>query len=250
MEKPLCSNAQQACELVQLARRQNLVLMEASHTFYHPALKKMRSLLPQRVGRISKVEAKFHSNIPTNAIRFNCNGTQPELMGGSLMDNGVYAINAIRYVCWPMLKLSTTCRYAQSVQRFGVDESMKAVIEFENTVECLAHISTSFAAASNLFDRLSTLRVTGERGVFTMYNFLMPNLWHCIISDKLQIDQCYDGGNGMTTTYEYQLGEFIHRVVCKNYTQDEDPIDPVRTLEIIDSIYMKAKENCTHTNYI
>ncbi|KAH9258433.1 hypothetical protein BASA81_003482 [Batrachochytrium salamandrivorans] len=241
VEKPLCSNAREARELVELAKQRGLVLMEASHSFYHPALQRMRQLVRAKVGRITHVEARFHSHIRRDGdIRFNA-----ELGGGSLMDNGGYVINAIRFMCFPALRLTAeSCVWAKAAVRRSsnggdVDERMEAEFRLDDDA-ATAFISTSLTAR-----RVPVLTVTGTKGSVTLYNFLLPSLWHCIVvTTNNQRGCCWPEqhyGDGGRTTYEHQLAEFIRRVALTTTSpESEDSIDPVTTMAIIDSIYLRA----------
>lgn len=92
LEKPLVPTAAEADELYSLARKNELVLMEAMMPAHTPSLAVLRSLLP-RIGKVrnfalsfcqySSRYDKFRAGIVENAFR-------PELCNGSFMDLGVY----------------------------------------------------------------------------------------------------------------------------------------------------------------
>ncbi|KAJ3341764.1 hypothetical protein HDU93_004148 [Gonapodya sp. JEL0774] len=97
-EKPLTSNAQQARDLFAVAKNKNLVVLEAFHYRFHPALHEFAYQLKRVVSPTNPlvlVRANLVAPgavIPDSDIRFNYS-----LAGGSLMDMGVYPISAVLY---------------------------------------------------------------------------------------------------------------------------------------------------------
>ncbi|CAE8619654.1 unnamed protein product [Polarella glacialis] len=66
VEKPVAANLQEASELESAARRAGLIVFEAAHYRYHPALRRVRSLLLEtgsnsssQLGRLRSLEATF-----------------------------------------------------------------------------------------------------------------------------------------------------------------------------------------------
>ena len=91
-EKPFTVNAAQAEEMIQLARSNNLFLMEGFWTRFLPAIRKMQELLAAGViGEVRTVHAHFCIGASSydNAHRIK----NKALAGGALLDLGVYPIN-------------------------------------------------------------------------------------------------------------------------------------------------------------
>ncbi|WP_455382612.1 Gfo/Idh/MocA family protein [Salinispira pacifica] len=89
-EKPLTVNGREAADLVDLARRKRLFLMEAMWTRYLPAIVQVRRWLADgEIGTIRQVRADFgflREFDPKHRL-FN-----PELAGGALLDAGIYPL--------------------------------------------------------------------------------------------------------------------------------------------------------------
>jgi predicted dehydrogenase len=89
-EKPLTVNAREAEQLIAVARRRNVFLMEAMWTRFLPAIAQVRAWLKAgAIGEPRMVSADFG---------FRCGGDPksrlmaPELAGGGLLDVGVYTV--------------------------------------------------------------------------------------------------------------------------------------------------------------
>jgi dihydrodiol dehydrogenase / D-xylose 1-dehydrogenase (NADP) len=92
-EKPFTLNARQLAELIEIARRRKVFLMEAMWIRYLPVILKLRELLDNRaIGEIKLARAAFHLDLPINPSGRIYN---PELGGGSLLDLGIYPISFV-----------------------------------------------------------------------------------------------------------------------------------------------------------
>lgn len=90
-EKPFASNQREAQEMVDLARKKGLFLMEAMWTRYIPMIQKIRGWVAEgRIGRVKLIKGDFgyKSDSAYTDIRF-----KPELAGGALLDVGIYPIS-------------------------------------------------------------------------------------------------------------------------------------------------------------
>lgn len=89
LEKAFTVNAAQAEELIQLARKNGLLLAEAFWPRYMPSRKMIEELLAQgAIGQVKSVTADFGAPL-SHIERLR----SPKLAGGALLDLGVYPIN-------------------------------------------------------------------------------------------------------------------------------------------------------------
>lgn len=254
-EKPMSANAGECAKAKAMAESMGKVLMEAAHCFHHPALIKCRELIRNgEIGILQRVEANFYSRIPTKDIRYDCDGTDKRLAGGSLMDNGVYAIHAVRFFSDLEIAkvLSVKCQKAKCAPN-RLDDSMDAEIEFECNEEgndanpaVTGRVSSSFVAILP-WDFVPVARIYGTKGQITFYNYLLPSLWHSIkvtlINGKSKTLKVYDQGQ---TTYEFQLAEFARAIREQPngglaQTKAGGKLDdPVGNMRAIDMIYQAA----------
>lgn len=91
LEKPFTLNAAQAKDLVSLARRQGVFLMEAMWVRYLPVIEQLKNLLAQnRIGKVQFLKTGFHLKLDFGPRHRVYN---PALGGGALLDLGVYPVS-------------------------------------------------------------------------------------------------------------------------------------------------------------
>lgn len=123
-EKPLMLNSHQAQELIDLARKKNVFLMEAMWTRFLPMHKALYEFVQHGgLGEIRMVQANFGFRAafdPTNRL------FDPVLGGGALLDVGVYVLAfAIRYLGMP-----THVSGFADIGATGVDEQAGYVLGY------------------------------------------------------------------------------------------------------------------------
>lgn len=88
VEKAFTANAEQAEELINLARKKEVFLAEAIWTRYMPGLEMINNIIADgRIGQIDFVEADF--SIPISGVK---RLHDPALAGGALLDLGIYTL--------------------------------------------------------------------------------------------------------------------------------------------------------------
>src|ERR1051326_3827892 len=125
-EKPLAANAQQAEELVLLARQHGRVLVEGMHTRYMARLRRQRELVSGGgFGRLLQVDSCFRA--PFTSMAKDDFRLQFELGGGAALDVGCYAVNCLRYVAGEEPEILSV-RYKRSKSQ--IDRWMRAKVRF------------------------------------------------------------------------------------------------------------------------
>lgn len=131
LEKPATSNATQAKELFALAKEKNLILLEAFHYRYHPASIHFRQLLQKHIADghpLTAIRAMLPipAMIPLTDIRFNY-----KLAGGTLMDCGCYAVNAVRH--YTGLEVESVEEAKPKIVSENIDGRMDAVLNMKGS---------------------------------------------------------------------------------------------------------------------
>jgi predicted dehydrogenase len=91
-EKPFAMNLQEVTEMIQVAKENNTLLMEALWTFFLPHFTYLLELVKsEKFGKIQSLEADFGFHRPYNT---DSRLFKKEVGGGSLLDIGVYPIFA------------------------------------------------------------------------------------------------------------------------------------------------------------
>ena len=115
-EKPLTVNVKEAEEVIALARRNRVFLMEAMWTRFLPLIVRLRELLGQRViGEIRHAMADLGSRVmfdPGSRVY------SAELGGGALLQKGVYLLSLLSMILGP----PTTIKSLSVLAKTGVDE--------------------------------------------------------------------------------------------------------------------------------
>ena len=124
-EKPFTINARQAEEVIALARRKRIFLMEAMWTRYFPIFVKIRSLLAEgALGEVRQVQADFGIQ---PAFDPKSRLFDPALGGGALLDLGVYPVSLASMVYGEVPhRVVTSVTFGST----AVDEQSATVMEY------------------------------------------------------------------------------------------------------------------------
>ncbi len=159
-EKSFTMNAREAREVVDLARKKKLFLMEAMWTRFLPAIRKLREWLEQGViGDIHLLKADFgisREGGPHNRL------LDPALGGGALLDVGIYPVSFSSMVFGKqpevlksLVNIGPTGVDQQCTMLFGYDEgrmaSLSAAIETEMMHDAWLYGTQGYIHIPNFF---------------------------------------------------------------------------------------------------
>jgi dihydrodiol dehydrogenase / D-xylose 1-dehydrogenase (NADP) len=125
-EKALTINAEEAREMVKVAREKNVFLMEAMIPRHIPLLKK--AVLWVREGKIGEVRMLKASRCARGNFAPGARHLNPELGGGSLLDVGVYVISFASQIFG---KPPVTCVGLGHIGDLGSDEQGVAILKYD-----------------------------------------------------------------------------------------------------------------------
>lgn len=133
-EKPLTVSLRDAEDLVDVARKQGVFLMEAMWTRFNPLIRLLRKLVADgAIGSIRSVHADFGEPFPHNpAHRL----WDPAAGGGSLLDLGVYPVSFTQMLLGEPESIATHGTLID-----GVDAEAALLLRYPNGVS--AHLSSS-----------------------------------------------------------------------------------------------------------
>ncbi|WP_094606957.1 scyllo-inositol 2-dehydrogenase (NADP(+)) IolU [Sporomusa silvacetica DSM 10669] len=138
-EKSFTVNASQATDLIQLAKKKNLFLMEAFWTKFLPAYQLLSKTIAEgAIGDITHFRAQY-GFAPTGAryVR-KCD---PLLAGGALLDIGVYALG----VAAMLLGYQPTHLCSSAIMgEYGTDKFNSIMLSYESGIT--AHLITTFCS--------------------------------------------------------------------------------------------------------
>ncbi len=162
-EKPLAANAEQAREMFQAAKENNVFLMEAFAYQHSPYIKEIRGLIEEGViGDVRYAEAALitsdydHSNIRM----------RKETLGGCTYDLGVYALSLVQR----MTGMSPErIHAAASLSPEGIDMYTTAILEYGNGSK--AHIDCGMVLETEKNSALDRFQIHGSKGSIASVDF-------------------------------------------------------------------------------
>lgn len=123
-EKPFALNAQEAREVIDLARRQQLFCMEAMWMRFMPLIQEVKKLIEDgAIGDVKMLMADFGYPVAYDAeSRF----FQPHCGGGALLDRGIYGLSLAYY----LLGAPSTIVAQATISATGVDEQSSIILNY------------------------------------------------------------------------------------------------------------------------
>ncbi len=129
-EKPACSNAKEVKELIDLAKQNGVLFLEAMRPVFAPGYKWISDNL-YRVGKVRQVTFTYcqyssrYDNFKKGIIE---NAFRPELSNGALMDIGVYPL----HVMVSLFGMPNKIQVASYVLKNSIDGCGTAILEYDD----------------------------------------------------------------------------------------------------------------------
>lgn len=161
-EKPFTLNAIQAEDLINIARRNNLFLMEGMWTRFIPCVEKIREMvnIDKKLGEVLLIKADFGFKFPYGPEH---RGFNPKLAGGSLLDLGIYPISFSSMLLGKPTKISSSAIIGET----GVDIVSSYFFEYDNG-------ATAMLTSSNKLNMPHKALIIGTEGYLEVLNFSRP----------------------------------------------------------------------------
>ena len=224
-EKPFASNAEQAVEMVSVAKEEGRIVGEAFHHAYHPMFKRIVEVIQSGViGTVERAEGYFNISIPQPDIRWDY-----ATSGGSLMDLGCYSTTWVRHAVG---EEPTVVEAAATVGPEQIDANMWAEFEFPGGATGRIESSLIDEGPGDL-----SLEVKGSAGSITAINPLAPQNGNSL---TIRTEGGVTSGEVLGgCTYEHMVRAFGDHVRHGTAfpTQGEDSI---QNMAAIDDIYITA----------
>ncbi len=222
-EKALTINAQEAEEMVRVAREKNVFLMEAMITRHVPLMKKTMNWINN--GRIGEVRMVKASRCARGTFSDNSRQLNPALGGGSLLDVGVYVISFAQQVFG---KIPIESIGLSHIGEIGSDEQGIALLKYDKGE--IADLS--FALRT---EAVNDAYIFGTKGYIKIHEvFAVPNKASLFI-DRKEIETIDEPIIGNALNYE---AEEVMR--CMKEGLNESPFMPldksIEIMKIMDTI--------------
>ncbi len=164
-EKPLTVNGAEAMRVIEAARQNNVILMEAFMYRCHPQTAKIVELVKAKaIGDVKLIRATFSfaAGFEADSRLYN-----KEMGGGGILDVGCYATSLARLIAGAALGRDfAEPREVKAVGHLGqsgVDEYSTAILKFDGDI--VAQLVTGIALNSDNF-----LQIFGSNGSITVYD--------------------------------------------------------------------------------
>jgi predicted dehydrogenase len=159
-EKPLGLDEVEVKKMFAVAREEDRVLIEAFAYIQNPLIKKMKEVVDSgEIGELKSMNSTFTFDLTSrlNNIRWD-----KDLGGGAMYDLGCYTLHLSRYLADSAVKdIKSTLIRAEK----AVDVTTSFIIEFENGVHAVSHVSFNEAFSMRF-------EVNGTKGtLMTPYTF-------------------------------------------------------------------------------
>ncbi|KAF9006041.1 NAD(P)-binding protein [Cyathus striatus] len=229
LEKPATDTAEEARKIFELAEKKGLVVMEAFHYRFHPAVQYVKVLIESgELGKLKSVSASLvvPKMFKDDDIRFDY-----ALGGGGLMDMGCYVMNCIRYLSSSNPTSVLTAEHIAHTPR-------SAPSGFKPNVD--RGTSASFAMGKDV-----TADIACDLGVPYQYGLIPTIPKVTAIARTKKVYTFADGGMAgkgeeWWTTYRYQLEAFIDKVQGREPQTWVSKEDTIGNMEWIEKVYEKT----------
>lgn len=230
LEKPMCSNAKEAKELVHIALVNSTYLHHGIMPLYMPNLNVLKDSV-EKIGRIHNaffVFSKYSSRYDAYLRGENPTTFRRELSNGSIMDLGIYPLSLIVSLFGKPNKISASA----SILDTGVDAAFQALLSYSDF-----SVSVMSSKAS---DTSLVCEVSGEKG---MIHIPHPSLLDDVVV-KLRGEEAVHSEDAVNP-FEYQLKTFVKELSEEYNSPQLVPYElSISLMEVLDDIRV-----CCGVNY-
>ncbi|KAJ7163609.1 NAD(P)-binding protein [Mycena crocata] len=252
LEKPATNTAEESTQIYSLAASKNLVVLEAFHYRFHPAIQRVKAILESKeLGAIKSMTATLTA--PAGTAKDDDIRWSYELGGGSTMDPGCYTVNVLRYLASANPTAVLTARaipYSSRPQHEKVDKMFWATLSLEGDIIGELHSNLSEPKLFGIIPRIPKLSASlyCEAGTIEIFNFLVPSYYHSITvaptgkSRRVEKAYTFEGaakGEAWWTTYRYQMEALVDKIQGRTPQTWLEPQDTIDNMKWIEAIYAK-----------
>lgn len=229
-EKPFASNAEEARRVRDAAAAAGVQVVEAFHYRYHPVQERMIEIAGSgEIGDVVYVEARMlMPPPPAGDLRWDW-----DVAGGGLMDVGCYAVHGLRDLAGllggdPGI---IRARAGELPAHPRIDAWLNADLEFPTGVPARIECSMTHGVLD------FSLRIVGSDGEAYAPGFVLPHMDDRVIVTTGTVTRTEELGR--RSSYTYML-ESLRRLVRAGEPMVTDADDAVRTMQLIDALYLAA----------
>ena len=155
-EKPITVGPEECNRLIEIARQNNVFLMEAMWTYFLPAVRQALEWVENGVvGKIESVKADFgfKANYNPKSRLFN-----PKLAGGALLDIGIYPIAMALLIAD---EIPENIQLDAIMDKYGIDYEETMRFEYQNGIiaDLRSSITTKLSNEAIIQGEIGTIRI-------------------------------------------------------------------------------------------
>lgn len=227
-EKPLALNSKQAEEMVEAAKKNNVLFAVNYVHHFHPLVLKAKELLKdQRLGKLVSVQVNFNIDFPPdNNFRF-----KKQLSGGgALRDIGTHMIDLLRFFGGEIISIDGVID--NIIYQSEVDDFASAIVKFDKGGYGYFNVSYNIKKAFNRIDILC------HKGAIEIENLIGRKL----IAPKLSI--LLDGEARKSFRRRGNKMVFVLKSLQKSFLKNEIPLvtgeDGLINMKIMEELESKC----------
>ena len=215
-EKPIAVNKKQAQHMYDVAKQNNVLLMEAMWMRFLPASKRVLEITESKIfGEIKSIELSFCVPIGLNAP-LEGRLLNPNLAGGSLLDVGIYPMSYLKYLVTDKI---TSIKATAVKHETGIDMYTEADVVFDNKLKTKAKIYSAFDR-----DFHNKAIIEYEKGTIIAPSFFSGK--EVIINGQKEHYPFRSDG------FEYQIESFVDTLIDKSI--ENDIMTHKKSLDVMD----------------
>lgn len=220
-EKPMGVNSNEVRKMIETAKENNVFLMEALWSRFHPSLLDIKAKIDTRaIGQIRYINADFafYAMDRDKSSRL----LNPNLAGGSLLDIGIYPV----FLSYLLLGMPKNILASAHLNNDGLEKQVAMTLVYEDAHAVLA---SGFTYNSRM-----SAEIAGEKG-----NFYLDPRWHEADGYTVEIDGAVEKiklpkhGNG----YTHEIEE-VHNCLLAGKKESElwSLADSKNLIQLLDEI--------------
>ena len=230
-EKPLAINSNQAKEMVEACKQNNVLLAVNFVHRTHPHVLKAKELIKnQTIGKLVSVSSSFNLDFPpSNNFRFNIDLSG----GGALRDLGSHLIDLLRFFGGEITEING---YMDNIiYNYNVEDFASAQVKFEKG--CYGYFNVSY----NTRKAFNRVEILGHEGAISIENFIGVKG----LSSKLTIQ--LDGEAKKSFRKRGNKFLFMMKAIQKSFLKNQTPPvtgeDGLINMQLIEELERKCQRS-------
>ncbi|KAH9481014.1 putative oxidoreductase [Psilocybe cubensis] len=256
VEKPIAMRSEEARRVHELAEAKGLVLMEAMHIRFHPAVARLKEIIARGdIGAIKHISSTMFLPSLAGALYTD---EKFALGKGCMMDVGCYAIEIIRLASSSDPIAVTTAEFDNDVHHVhNMDDNARGTLQLPNGVTADFASRISVPPKFGIIPKLNFgVEVVGDKGTAKLTEYMIPQVYHSIVvtdtAGKKTVHKAYTFSDGDGTrpvgepwwsTYRHQLEAFVTKIKGNEPRTWMTKEDSITVMQVIEQVYEKPPDS-------